>query len=104
MISTNKTSIRASFRFRTWNSRQSLPGVRIDVSAALSDNGKVREHNEDHYFVASGGRHATTLLTNVPPGDVPSEFGETGYLMIVADGMGATPRARWRAGWRSPRS
>ncbi len=62
-------------------------GVRIDV-AALSHIGKVREHNEDHYLVASGARHATTLLTNVPPGDVPSEFGETSYLMIVADGMG----------------
>ena len=62
-------------------------GVRIDVGA-LSHIGKVREHNEDHYLVASGARHATTLLTNVPPGDVPAEFGETSYLMIVADGMG----------------
>ena len=62
-------------------------GVAIDVSA-LSHKGKVRDHNEDHYFVATGGRRATTLLTNVPPGEVPSEFGETGYLMIVADGMG----------------
>ncbi len=62
-------------------------GVAIDVSA-LSHKGKVRDHNEDHYFVATRGRRATTLLTNVPPGEVPSEFGETGYLMIVADGMG----------------
>ena len=61
--------------------------VRIDV-AALSDKGKVRSRNEDHYFVARGGRHLTTLLTNIAPGDVPSRFGETCYLMIVADGMG----------------
>jgi protein phosphatase len=61
--------------------------VHIDVAAA-SDPGKVRERNEDHYFVARGGRHITTLLTNVPSRDVPSQFGETGYLMIVADGMG----------------
>jgi PPM family protein phosphatase len=61
--------------------------VHIDV-AALSDKGKVRERNEDHFLVARGGRHATTLLTNVPSGDVPSQFGETAYLMIVADGMG----------------
>jgi protein phosphatase len=61
--------------------------VHIDV-AAITDPGKVRERNEDHYFVARGGRHITTLLTNVPSGDVPSQFGETGYLMIVADGMG----------------
>jgi PPM family protein phosphatase len=61
--------------------------VRIDV-AALSDKGKVREQNEDHFFVARGGRHIATLLTNIPPQDVPTRFEETGYLMIVADGMG----------------
>jgi serine/threonine protein phosphatase PrpC len=61
--------------------------VRIDV-AALSDTGKVREQNEDHYFVARAGRHVTTMTTNVPLEDVPAQFGETGYLMIVADGMG----------------
>jgi hypothetical protein len=33
--------------------------VRIDV-AALSDKGRVRQRNEDHYFVARGGRHVTT--------------------------------------------
>jgi protein phosphatase len=61
--------------------------VHIDV-AALSDQGKVRERNEDHFFVARGGRHIATLLTNIPPSDVPTRFEETGYLMIVADGMG----------------
>jgi protein phosphatase len=61
--------------------------VHIEVAAA-SDKGKVRERNEDHYFVARGGRYSTTLLTNVPAEDLPSQFGETAYLMIVADGMG----------------
>ena len=62
-------------------------GVRIDA-AALSDTGHVRAQNEDHYFVARVGRHVTTMITNIPSGDVPSQFGETGYLMVVADGMG----------------
>jgi PPM family protein phosphatase len=66
---------------------RSSTSVHIDV-AALSDKGKVRARNEDHYFVARGGRHATTLVSNVPPEDLPSQFGETAYLMIVADGMG----------------
>ncbi len=61
--------------------------VHIDV-AALSDKGKVRERNEDHFFVARGGRHIATLLSNIPSSDVPTRFEETGYLMIVADGMG----------------
>ncbi|MGH9335886.1 MAG: PP2C family protein-serine/threonine phosphatase, partial [Vicinamibacteria bacterium] len=61
--------------------------VRIDV-AALSDVGKKREVNEDHFFVARGGRQIATLLTNIPSSDVPHHFEETGYLMIVADGMG----------------
>ncbi len=67
----------------------SIPSTSVHIEvAAASDTGLVRERNEDHYFVASGGRHATTLLTNVPSGDIPSQYGETGYLMVVADGMG----------------
>ncbi len=61
--------------------------VHIDV-AALSDQGRVRDLNEDHFFVARGGRHIATLLTNIPSRDVPTRFEETGYIMIVADGMG----------------
>ena len=61
--------------------------VHIDV-AALSDKGNVRDRNEDHFYVARGGRRATTLVTNVPPADIPSQFEETAYLLVVADGMG----------------
>jgi protein phosphatase len=61
--------------------------VRIDV-AALSDVGKARSSNEDHYFVGRAGRRIETLFTNVPSEDVPAQFSETGYVLIVADGMG----------------
>jgi protein phosphatase len=61
--------------------------VRIDV-AGLSDVGKVRSSNEDHYFVGRASRRIETLFTNVPSEDVPAQFSETGYVMIVADGMG----------------
>jgi protein phosphatase len=67
--------------------RPPAPLVRIDFGA-VSDRGKVRPNNEDHYLVARCGRALDSLLTNVPDEDLPTEFQETGYGLIVADGMG----------------
>ena len=61
--------------------------VRVDV-AAQSDKGKKRDTNQDHFLVARAGRHLDTLLSNLPEGDLPARFDETGYIAIVADGMG----------------
>ena len=61
--------------------------VQVDLGA-LSDTGKVRPNNEDHFLVARFDRNMRTLLTNLPPGQVPEQCGETGYSMLVADGMG----------------
>lgn len=61
--------------------------VHVDL-AAVSETGKVRAENEDHYLVARGGRHIETLLTNIPDGEIPDRFDETGYILVVADGMG----------------
>jgi serine/threonine protein phosphatase PrpC len=66
--------------------------VRIDV-AALSGQGEGPATERDHYYVARGGRHVTTMLTNVPPEDIPSRAAETCYVMIVADGMGGHAEA-----------
>jgi len=81
----------------TFNSRSSPPAgllvpspsslVRVDV-AALSDQGKVRSNNEDHYWVTCFGRSLETLMTNLPEGLVPGRIEEIGYVMLVADGMG----------------
>jgi PPM family protein phosphatase len=63
------------------------PSVHVDVSG-LSHPGKVRARNEDHFFVTRIGRFLETLLTSLPPGEVPERAEEVGYAMIVADGMG----------------
>lgn len=61
--------------------------VELDV-AALSDQGKVRKNNEDHFIVARFDRTMRTLLTNLPAGEVPERSAETVYGMLVADGVG----------------
>lgn len=61
--------------------------VRVDV-AGLSHQGKVREQNEDHFLISRFGRYLETLDSNLPPGTVPARATETGYGLIVADGIG----------------
>jgi protein phosphatase len=61
--------------------------AQIDVSG-LSHAGKVRARNEDHFIVTRIGRYLETVLTTLPPGEVPQRAEEAGYAMIVADGMG----------------
>lgn len=58
----------------------------------LSHTGKVRPINEDHYMITRLRRDQETLLTNLPEGDVPEHFQESGYAMVVADGMGGAAR------------
>jgi len=61
--------------------------VQIDVSG-LTHPGKVRARNEDHFIVTRIGRFLETMVTSLPPGEVPERAEEAGYAMIVADGMG----------------
>jgi protein phosphatase len=61
--------------------------VQVDIGA-LSHQGKVRPNNEDHFLVARFDRAMHTMLTNLPPGEIPDHYGETVYSMLVADGMG----------------
>lgn len=61
--------------------------VKVDVYA-LSDQGHVRTNNEDHYMVVRLARVLETVFSNLTesqPGDL---FEETGYAMVVADGLG----------------
>ena len=61
----------------------------IDVDVcAMSNQGYAQENNEDHFLVARFGRNLETVFSNLfenRPGD---RFEETGYGMIVADGVG----------------
>jgi protein phosphatase len=76
-------------RLHTAESKGSPLSSQIEVDfGAISDQGKVRTNNEDHYLVARCGRALEPLLTNLPEGDLPTEFRETGYGLIVADGLG----------------
>ena len=61
--------------------------VRLDVGA-LTNLGKVRANNEDHYLIFRSSRTLDTLRTNLATGQVPDNFEEVGYGLVVADGMG----------------
>jgi len=67
--------------------RPESSSLKVDL-AAQSDTGKVRDNNQDHYLVARAGRHLDTLLTSLSDDDAPGRFDETGYVAVVADGMG----------------
>ena len=64
------------------------PSLRPVELGALSHQGRVRSNNEDHYLIARLSRSFESLMTNVPDGDVPKRVQESGYGMLVADGMG----------------
>ncbi len=61
--------------------------VEVDLGG-LTHPGKVRPTNQDQFFVARFERTMRVLLTNLPPGEYPASSAETGYGMLVADGMG----------------
>ena len=61
--------------------------VRAEIFA-LSDQGHVRDANEDSYAVFRMGRVLERMMSSVPEADLPSRFEESGHLMIVADGLG----------------
>ncbi|HEX4439609.1 MAG TPA: protein phosphatase 2C domain-containing protein [Thermoanaerobaculia bacterium] len=63
--------------------------VEVDI-AGLSDPGRVRANNEDHFFVGSFHRGMRTLATNVPQEAMPRSYEETVYAMLVADGVGGS--------------
>jgi len=63
------------------------PRVAIKFGA-LTDPGKVRGNNEDHFLVARLSKSMRVCKTSLP-GEGETQFSEEeGYLIVVADGMG----------------
>jgi serine/threonine protein phosphatase PrpC len=56
--------------------------------AAISDPGKLRQNNEDHYIITQMTRSFRALDTNMPAGQLPEPTDDVAYGMVVADGMG----------------
>ncbi len=54
----------------------------------MTDPGKVRVKNEDHFLVSKVSRKHEILATNVTDNHLPAHYGDDGYSMFVADGMG----------------
>jgi protein phosphatase len=73
------------------------PSVEVEVKAgARSRSGRVSSVNRDHYLVLRLGRSQETLLTSLPAGAVPQRFHESGYGLVVANGVGGAGEAASR--------
>ncbi len=55
---------------------------------ATSHIGKVRATNQDHYSIFRLARSLDVLCTNIPGNEIPQKVEESGYAMMIADGMG----------------
>jgi len=73
-------------RTTSWSEHPSA-SVRVDASG-LSDRGRVRKENQDHFYLSRLGRFSQTIATSLPPGELPERLEETGHVAVVADGMG----------------
>jgi protein phosphatase len=66
---------------------QAKAPVRVEFGA-VSDIGKVRATNQDHFLVTRIARTLDVLETNLPDGELPARIEDFAYGMVVADGMG----------------
>jgi protein phosphatase len=63
------------------------PRVAVNFGA-LTDTGKLRENNEDHFLVTKLSKTMQVCKTSLPGKQGTLRPDEDGYLFIVADGMG----------------
>jgi hypothetical protein len=67
--------------------RRPTSSVLVEL-AGMSHRGHVRANNEDHFLGLRFSRRLETLFTNVSEGLLETSFDETGYGILVADGLG----------------
>ena len=61
--------------------------VQVDAFG-MTDRGKVREDNQDHFYIGQIGRFSRILATSLPPGELPERMEQANHVAVVADGMG----------------
>jgi PPM family protein phosphatase len=65
-----------------------IPSSRVHADiAALTHPGR-RSENEDAYVVYRLGRFMELESSNLPEGDLPARYEDSGHLLIVGDGVG----------------
>jgi protein phosphatase len=79
--------LRATALGRTSWTAPASADVRVDA-AGLSDRGRVRPDNQDHFYLSRLGRFSQTIATSLPPGELPERLEDAGHVAVVADGMG----------------
>ena len=75
---------------------------RVAISfSGVTDRGKVRGRNEDHFLVARLAKTMEICATSLPSDGQTPFSEEEGYLIVVADGMGARRPVNAPAPWPS---
>jgi len=54
----------------------------------MTDRGKVRADNQDHFYLGQIGRFSRILATSLPTGELPERMEQANHVAVVADGMG----------------
>ena len=67
--------------------RRTSQRLQLEI-AALTDRGKVREHNEDAFIVYRAGRYLERVMSSIPESDLPARTEHSAHLLVVADGLG----------------
>lgn len=65
-----------------------IPTNRVHADIAALTHPGSRPNNEDAYVVYRLGRFMECVSSNLPEGQLPARYDDTGHMLIVADGVG----------------